>query len=56
MSTVVAAIGTTDRIQCSTLSEQQRADTVLLLNISYLEDVVLPDDDKKARELVLAQD
>ena len=38
-----------------TLSERQRADLTLSCIIRYLEDEVLPDDDKKARELILSR-
>ena len=57
---VVAAMGTTEgvwnnRNKADTLSEWQRADPALSYVIQYLEDAVLPEDDKKARELVLGR-
>ena len=57
---VVAAVDTTGGVQSNrnmadTLSERQRADPALSYIIRYLEDAVLPDDDKKARELVLGR-
>ena len=59
---VVATIYTcsTEAVQsiedsAGTLSEQQRADLTLSCIIRYLEDEVLPDDDKKARELILSR-
>ena len=44
-----------NRNMADTLSEWHRADPALSDIIRYLEDVVLPDDDKKARELVLGR-
>ena len=57
---VVAAVdtywrGQSNRNMADTLSERQRADPALSYIIRYLEDAVLPDDDKKARELVLGR-
>ena len=59
--TIVAAIeGSVDdpdmeEQQESTLSERQRLDPDLQLVIAYLEDDTLPDNDRKARELVLGK-
>ena len=44
-----------NRNKADTLSEWQRADPALSYIIQYLEDAVLPDDDKKGRELVLGR-
>ena len=59
---VVATIYTcsTEAVQsiedsAGTLSERQKADLTLSCIIRYLEDEVLPDDDKKARELILSR-